>query len=98
VPPQAPPVQTSFDVQALPSLQAVPSVLFANEQVPSPLHVPGWWHWSGAAQVNGVPAHTPLVHTSFCVHALPSLQVVPLAALGFEHAPVAGLHVPGTWH
>jgi hypothetical protein len=32
------------------------------------------------------------------VHALPSLHTVPLAAAGFEHAPVPGLHVPAVWH
>lgn len=25
-------------------------------------------------------------------------QVVPLAATGFEHAPVLGSHVPAVWH
>jgi len=32
------------------------------------------------------------------VQELPSLQVVPFAALGFEHAPVLGAHVPAVWH
>src|SRR2546426_207329 len=27
-----------------------------------------------------------------------SLQLVPSAAFGFEHVPVAGLQVPATWH
>jgi hypothetical protein len=49
-------------------------------------------------QVTAVPAHAPLVQASLVVHALPSLQAVPLAALGFEHAPVLGLQVPATWH
>jgi hypothetical protein len=31
------------------------------------------------------------------VHALPSLHDVPSGAAGFEHAPVAGSHVPATW-
>jgi hypothetical protein len=35
---------------------------------------------------------------SVCVHAFPSLQVVPLLAFGFEQRPVAVLHVPATWH
>jgi hypothetical protein len=51
VPPQTPLVHTSFCVQGVLSLQVVPLVLFANEQVPSPLQVPAWWHWSGAAQL-----------------------------------------------
>jgi hypothetical protein len=44
------------------------------------------------------PVHTPLWHVSVWVHAFPSLQVVPLVATGFEHAPVDGLHVPEMWH
>jgi hypothetical protein len=32
------------------------------------------------------------------VQALPSLHAVPSCAGGFEHAPVAGLHVPAEWH
>jgi hypothetical protein len=32
------------------------------------------------------------------VHAFPSLQAVPFVATGFEHVPVAGLHVPTSWH
>jgi len=35
---------------------------------------------------------------SLCVHALPSLQAVPLAFAGFEHIPVLGSHVPAVWH
>jgi hypothetical protein len=31
------------------------------------------------------------------VQALPSLQLVPFVAAGFEHTPVLGLHVPATW-
>jgi hypothetical protein len=44
------------------------------------------------------PAQVPFWHESVWVHALPSLQVVPLVAVGFEHAPVLGLQVPATWH
>jgi hypothetical protein len=49
-------------------------------------------------QVKAVPAHDPLVQTSFCVQALPSLHVVPLGAFGLEHIPFEGLQVPATWH
>jgi hypothetical protein len=35
---------------------------------------------------------------SVWVQALPSLQEAPLAFGGFEHAPVAVLHVPASWH
>jgi hypothetical protein len=66
--------------------------------VPSPLQVPAWWHWSGAAQVKAVPAQVPAVQTSLLVHALPSSHAVPSAAAGVEHIPVAGLHAPATWH
>jgi hypothetical protein len=63
------------------------------------LHVPAIWHWSDAAQLTVLPAvHTPDWHVSFRSHAFPSLQEVPLAAAGFEQAPVVGSHVPATWH
>jgi hypothetical protein len=42
--------------------------------------------------------HEPLWQVSVCVHALPSLQALPSGFAGFEHMPVAGLHVPATWH
>jgi hypothetical protein len=40
----------------------------------------------------------PAWQVSVWVQALPSLQVVPFAAVGFEHTPVAGTQVPATWH
>jgi hypothetical protein len=86
-------------VHALPSLQVVPFAALGFEQVPVlVLHVPARWHWSLAVQVTAVPPHTPAVHASLVVHALPSLQVVPFDAVGFEQVPVLVLHVPATWH
>jgi len=38
------------------------------------------------------------VQASLTEQTLPSLQLVPLGAAGFEQAPVAGLQVPATWH
>jgi hypothetical protein len=35
---------------------------------------------------------------SLWVHALPSLQAAPFGFGGFEQAPVAGSHVPASWH
>jgi hypothetical protein len=48
--------------------------------VPVPeLHVPGTWHGSAAEQVTGLaPMHTPFWQVSVCVHAFPSLHVVPV--------------------
>ena len=45
-----------------------------------------------------VPVHVPAWQVSLCVQALPSLQLVPLVAFGFEHTPVVVLQVPATWH
>ena len=42
--------------------------------------------------------HVPPEHVSFDVQALPSLHVEPSGLLGFEQTPVAGAHVPATWH
>jgi hypothetical protein len=96
---QAPPVQLSPTVQALLSaLHPAPSAFGGFEQVP-PLHVPTSWHWSGAGHWTGFPpTHVPAMQVSLCVQALPSLQVVPFVATGFEHTPFAGLHVPAVWH
>jgi hypothetical protein len=44
------------------------------------------------------PVHVPLWQVSVRVQALPSLHEVPLSFAGFEHRPVAVLHVPASWH
>ena len=44
------------------------------------------------------PVQTPASQTSVCVQALPSLQAVPLALLGFEQVPLAGSQTPASWH
>jgi len=85
-------------VQALPSLHTVPFVAVGFEHAPVlGLHVPTTWHWSLAEHATGLtPVHAPLWHVSVWVQALPSLHAVPFVAIGFEHAPVLGLHVPAT--
>jgi hypothetical protein len=100
VPVQTPAWHESLCVHELPSLHVVPFGDVGLEHAPvAGLHVPATWHWSLAVHVTGfVPVHTPAWHESLCVHELPSLQVVPSDDVGLEHAPVAGLHVPTTWH
>jgi hypothetical protein len=87
-------------VHAFPSLQLVPFAAVGFEHAPLlGLHVPATWHWSLAAHVTGFdPVQMPAWHESLCVHAFPSLQLVPFEAVGFEHAPVLVLHVPARWH
>ncbi len=99
-PEQMPLAQASTWVQALPSLQDEPSATEGLEQVPLVgLQLPATWHWSEATHVTGfAPVHVPLWQESACVHAFPSVQVVPFAATGFEHCPVAGAQTPATWH
>jgi hypothetical protein len=99
-----PPVRVPFShvsvcVHAFPSLHAVPFAATGFEHAPvDGLHVPAPWHWSLAAQVTGLlPVHVPFWHVSVFVHALPSLQVVPLAATGLEQVPVPGSQVPAVW-
>jgi hypothetical protein len=90
----------SVFVHAFPSLQPVPSIFAGVEQTPVVvLQVPTSWHWSNAVHTTGLlPLHTPAWQVSVCVHAFPSLQLVPSAFAGFEQTPVAGLHVPAVWH
>src|SRR5262249_28124207 len=95
----APAGQESAWVQALPSLQLVPSAFAGFEQVPVVVsQVPASWHWSVAAQVTGfVPTQAPAWQESLCVQALPSLQLVPSAFAGFEQTPVVASQVPTPW-
>ena len=87
-------------MQALPSLQLVPFGRAGLEQTPlEGSQLPAAWHASPATQVTALdPVHAPLWQVSVCVHPFPSLQLVPFAAAGLEHAPVAWLQVPATWH
>jgi hypothetical protein len=93
-------------VHALPSSQAVPSTASGFEQVRVVgEQVPATWHWSSGTQSASVlqgqespdGEHTPDWQASPVVHASPSSQGVPLATVGFEHVPVAGLHDPTSW-
>jgi hypothetical protein len=98
---QVPAVQTSPVVHMLLSSQAVPSALAGFEHVPEAgSQVPTSWQVSAAAQVTGLPpVQVPAMHTSERVHMLLSLHAVPSALAGaFEHIPVAGSHVPASWH
>jgi hypothetical protein len=98
-PVQTPAWHVSVCVHPLPSLQLAPSVLAGFEQAPVlALHVPASWHWSLAVHTFGfAPVQTPAWHVSVCVHALPSLQLLPSGLLvGAEHVPVAALQVPAT--
>jgi hypothetical protein len=99
-PVQTPDWQESSCVQAFPSLQLVPFGAVGFEQAPVlVLQVPATWHASLARQATGFePVHTPDWQESLRVHAFPSLQLVPFAAVGFEHTPVLVLQVPATWH
>jgi hypothetical protein len=56
--------------------------------------VENWTFVISLGTTSVTPPQTPLVQLSFAVQALPSLQVVPLGAAGFEQSPVAGEQVP----
>jgi len=96
-PVQVPATQVSVWVQALPSLQVVPSVAAGLEQAPEVgSQVPAAWHWSLAEHTTGlVPTQAPAWQVSVWVQALPSLHAVPLAPLDHAVVEVAGAH---TWH
>jgi len=93
-------MQTSLAVHRFASSHAVPSAFAGFEHAPvAGLHVPATWHWSCAAHTTGLaPTQAPAWQVSDCVQRLPSSHAAPLAAAGFEHTPVAGLHAPVTWH
>ena len=89
----------SFEVQRLPSLQAVPSTLgVGSHRSAVSLHVPSL-HWSPRAeQSREDPPQTPAVQVSLTVQNWPSSHVVPSASSGLEQMPVAGSQTPATWH
>src|SRR5439155_1383011 len=99
-PVHAPAWQVSLRVHALPSSHVLPSGLAGLEQAPvAGLQVPASWHWSWAAQTTGVAAvHAPAWQASLRVHASAASQAVPAGLAGLEQTPVAGLHVPASWH
>jgi hypothetical protein len=92
--------QVSPEVHALASLHDDPFGFVGSEHVPVVgSHVPGEWHWSLAGQVTEFePVHVPDWHVSVLVHALPSLQPIPLGLAGLEQMPVAALQIPALWH
>jgi len=69
----------SVCVHALPSSHVEPSATAGVEQTPVVAsQVPTAWHASPALHTIGFePTHTPEWQASVCVHALPSLQLVP---------------------
>ena len=99
-PTQTPAWQLSDCVQALPSLQAEPSLRAGLEQTPlAGLQVPAAWHWSEAPQTTGfAPTQAPAWQLSDRVQALPSSQAAPSLLTGFEQAPVVGSQTPAAWH
>src|SRR5438093_1184912 len=100
MPTQMPASQASVRVQALPSLQPVPLGLAGLLQAPvAGSQVPAVWHWSAAVHTTGfAPTQAPAWQVSLCVHALASLQLLPLGLAGLLQAPVAGLQTPAVWH
>src|SRR5207248_2551915 len=99
-PTQAPAWQVSLCVHALASLQLVPLGLAGLLQTPDAgSQVPAVWHWLAAVHTTGfAPTQAPAWQVSLCVHALASLQLVPLGLAGLLQAPVAGSQVPAVWH
>ena len=81
-------------------MHAVPFAAAGFEHAPEAgSQVPAAWHWSLAVHATGLaPVHAPFWQLSVWVQALPSLQVVPFVAVGFEQLPLPGSHVPATWH
>jgi hypothetical protein len=93
-PVQMPVWQLSACVHALLSLHVVPLAALGFVQMPvDVLQTPATWHVSSAVQVTGfVPLHVPARQLSVCVHALPSLHVVPSVRGVHAESDVPGTH------
>jgi hypothetical protein len=99
VPVQAPAWQLSLAVQALASLQAVPSGLAKAAQPVAGSHTPAVWHELAAQITGGPPLQAPPWHVSVEVQALPSSHAVPFGfGVAAEHTPDCGLHTPAAKH
>jgi hypothetical protein len=101
IPVHTPPWQRSTFVHASASSHTLPSGSGGVEHFPVfGSQVPAAWHGSIAVHVFGVPpVHTPAWQVSSCVHSSPSSHATPSGSAGeAEHIPVAGSHVPATWH
>jgi hypothetical protein len=100
LPTHIPTWHVSVCVHALPSSHGVP--FGAGGLMHWPVcgsHTPAMWHGSGAGHTIGsAPTHVPAWQLSDWVQALPSSQTVPSSTGGFEHWPLAGSHVPASWH
>ncbi len=82
-------------MQAIPSLQSVPSLL-VTVHAGVPLHE-RVTQGGELAQTMRVPPHAPApLHWSPQVQRSPSVHGVPVGAGGLEQVPVAGLQVPAT--
>src|SRR5947208_3539351 len=99
-PTQAPAWQVSVCVQALPSSHGAPLSLAGLLQVPVVgSQVPAVWHWLAAVHTTGfAPTQAPAWQASLCVHALASLQLVPLGLAGLLQGARAGLQTAAVWH
>jgi hypothetical protein len=93
VPTQVPPWHSSVCVQALLSLQSVPSGLFPFVQPPvAGLQTPAVLHAVAAPHDTGLlPVHTPFWQVSVCVQAFWSLHDPPVS--GAWAQPVVGLQL-----
>jgi hypothetical protein len=97
VPEQVPAWQASPVVQALLSLQAVPSTAAGLVHCPFASQAPARWHWSWAGQLT-VPEQVPAWQASPVVQALLSLQAVPSGAGACAgHWPVDGSQLDWRW-
>jgi hypothetical protein len=92
-----PPTHWSPVVQALASLQAVPSGFGASAQAPVVGLQVAFWQGPEAEQTTGLaPRQVPAWQLSVRVHALPSLHAVPFGFAGWLQIPVAGAQTPGS--
>ncbi len=92
VPLHVPLWQVSLLVQALPSLQGVPPTTATLIQLPVPVSQVSPVQGLLSSQFLVVPLHTPFWHASPVVQALPSLQELPFATVGYAQLPVSASH------
>ena len=92
------PSQVSPPLHRSASLQAVPAATGVWTTPPSGEHESAVQGLPSSMATGVPPPHAPVEQLSATVHALPSSHEAPSAFGGFEQMPVAGAHVPASWH
>jgi hypothetical protein len=91
-------LQSSVPSHAFPFEQLVPAATGVWLTPVTGSHSSAVHGFSSSVDAGEPATHAPDWHESATVHASSSEHAEPFGFAGFEQTPVAGLHVPASWH